>query len=330
MDHLIIKYLSKEISLEERHQLSKWLEEDELNPKILEKYELYWTMSQHDFTSPKNEVLAKIESEIEQLEKKTSKTGKISLDRPIISYLKYAAVLIIVFFLSFLTHRYTTTESETPAISYVEKVSPPGKKITTLLPDGTTVKLNSGSKIIIPSHFSGKKREVVLFGEAFFDVKRDEEKPFVIKTADLEVEVLGTSFDVKAYSDGTTQQVAVRSGSVRVTSSTPNQVVHLRQNEMIRLSAGGKLSKSTDLDKDMVFGWMEQKLVFKDNSLMEVFKTIEKWYGIEIKVREASLSDKQYTAVFENNPSLDHVMGSISHVYKFKYELNEKILIIEK
>ena len=205
--------LSKEISLEERHQLSKWLEEDELNPKILEKYELYWTMSQHDFTSPKNEVLAKIESEIEQLEKKTSKTGKISLDRPIISYLKYAAVLIIVFFLSFLTHRYTTTESETPAISYVEKVSPPGKKITTLLPDGTTVKLNSGSKIIIPSHFSGKKREVVLFGEAFFDVKRDEEKPFVIKTADLEVEVLGTSFDVKAYSDGTTQQVAVRSGS---------------------------------------------------------------------------------------------------------------------
>ncbi len=85
-----------------------------------------------------------------------------------------------------------------PEIALIEKVSLPGQKITTILPDGTHVKLNADSKIIVPSRFSGDRREVTLIGEAFFDVARDESKPFLINTENMKVEVLGTSFNVSA------------------------------------------------------------------------------------------------------------------------------------
>ncbi|MBV6640554.1 MAG: FecR family protein [Cyclobacteriaceae bacterium] len=325
MDHLIIKYLSKEISLEERHQLSKWLEEDELNSRVLEKYKLYWEMSQKDFSGPRSEVLDRIEQEINREDIRESSVKSSSVFLP--NLLKYAAVLALIFAVTFLLNQFETEDQVQPSISYLEKVSPAGQKLSTVLPDGTTVKLNSGSKVIYPSQFMGDKREVILFGEAYFDVKRDEGKPFVIQTADMSVHVLGTSFSVRAFSDGSDQFVAVRSGLVRVVNSSNSDSIQLSKNLMTRLSAKNEFTDAKGFDENTIFGWMDQKLVFSDHTSREVFVAIEKWFGVEIQNQELVKSGKTYTAIFEN-PTLNEVMGSLSHMYQFNYEIDQKTIAI--
>lgn len=332
MDHLIIKYLSKEISLEESHQLSKWLDEDEMNAKTLEKFQLYWDMSQQDFSKKREEVLSQIESEIKLLELQDPADIPEKPNR-FINYLKYAAVLALVFLSAFLMNQFNTlfdtTENVLPAISYIEKISVAGQKITTTLPDGTSVKLNSGSKIIFPSRFIGDKRQVVLFGEAFFDVIRDESKPFVIKTANMSVHVLGTSFVVKTFSGGSDQFVAVKTGEVKVVNTATSDSVQLTQNLMAHLSERNEFSKISSIDENAVFGWMDQKLVFKDQTIAEVFEATEKWFGVEITNSHLIESKKSYTAMFDN-PTIKEVMGSLSHMYQFKYEIDDKMILIEK
>lgn len=332
MDHLIIKYLTNEISLEERHQLSKWLEEDEMHPEILEKFQLYWEMSQQDFGSERKEVLNHIESEIGLLEQQEPPSANAHKPNRFFSFFKYAAVLALVFVTIYLVYEQNKSQEQplpAPTISYEEKISNPGQKITTTLPDGTTVKLNSGSKIIVPSHFVGEKREVVLFGEAFFDVTRDESKPFIIKTADMSIKVLGTSFGVKANADRSAQFVAVKSGKVKVINTSNSDSVELTQNLMAFLSDEGKFSEIDEIDESVVFGWVDQKMVFKDNSLPEVFKSVEKWFGVKINNTTIIDSKKPYTATFDN-PTLPEVMGSLAYIYQFKYEIENKIISIQK
>ena len=207
----------------------------------------------------------------------------------------------------------------------------PGQKKTTVLPDGTIVKLNSDSKLIFPTQFVGDKREVVLLGQAFFDVERDETKPFIIKTSDLEVEVLGTSFDVKAYPKESFQHVAVKSGKVKVRSSKSEESVLLIANEASFQHLNGGIQKLDSFDEEVFFGWFDKKIVFKDNNINEVFSTVERWFGVTIKYpRNQELNNKTYTAKFEN-PTLDQVLGSIAHVYKFQYETNSNVIsIVEK
>lgn len=335
MENLIVKYLLNDLSLEERHQLNKWLDENEVNAKILEKFELYWSLRQNNYDSERHDVLSRIQSEIAQLDPKERSAAtpiNSGIKTPSIkTYLKYAAAILVVIATGLLVFDgVKKQELQQEEITYVERVSLPSQKITTFLPDGTKVKLNSGSKIIVPSHFAHNKREVVLFGQAFFDVVRDEKRPFIVKTANLEVEVLGTSFDVKVYADDEKQHVAVRSGKVRVLNSNSGQEVNLVKNEMVEAHGSKTFTKLEEIDSELVFGWIEQKLVFQDNSLEEVLKSIEKWYGVEISSVGRLDSNKLYTARFDN-PSLKQLMGSISHVYQFDYEIEQNnILITQK
>lgn len=328
MDHLIIKYLSNQISLQEQHQLSKWLEEDEKHAKTLEKFQLYWEMSRQDLSEKRREVLNRIESEIALEELADQSKVPTGFGNRYLTYLKYAAVLAVVFLSALLVNNIEPPTEFVPSISYIEKVSAAGQKMTIRLPDGSSVKLNSESKLIFPSQFTGGKREVVLFGEAFFDVTRDESSPFLIKTADMSVQVLGTSFVVRAFSGGSNQFVAVKTGEVKVINSATSDSVQLTQNLIAHLSKRTGFSEVSSVDEHLVFGWIDQKLVFKDHTITEVFDTIEKWYGVEVNNAESINSDKSFTALFEN-PTLKEVMGSLSHMYQFKYETNDNVITIE-
>ncbi len=330
MDHLIIKYLTNQISLEERHQLSKWLEENELNARILEKFELYWNITQHDFSEKRTEVLNHIQSELALRKLDENQIIPETKSRSW-HYLRYAAVLTLAVLSGIILHFSTTRENlqEVASISSIEKVCVAGQKITTTLPDGTLVKLNSDSKLIYPSEFTGDKREVVLFGEAFFDVIRNEDQPFIIKTSDMSIQVLGTSFCVKAFVDNTDQYVAVRTGKVNVISTSTQDTVQLIQNFMASLSQNHEFFIINGFDENIVFGWMDQKLVFTDYTSQEVFTAIERWFGVEVINPKQIESSKTYTATFVN-PTIEEVMGSVSHIYQFDYIKEENNITISK
>ncbi|MEQ8925406.1 MAG: FecR domain-containing protein [Fulvivirga sp.] len=249
--------------------------------------------------------------------------------------IKIAAVLIVLLSVSFIlshlldysTDRIPHSQIDNPVI----KRTSAGEKLNIQLSDGTRIKLNGRSAITYDQASFQKQRHVILEGEAFFEVARMEENPFTVEIKDgIEVTVLGTSFivDVSGSDEGI---VAVKSGKVSVRSAHNDQTVVLSQNELARYSEFQPLSKDVITNGDIYFGWVENRLVLKDASFHQVLVTIKRWYGYEI---EASLDYSKfdnYTAVL-TNPTLKELMESLSHIYKFKYNIDEqsKKIVIRK
>lgn len=319
MDLLITKKVSgRRLSEREEKVLETWLESDIENRKQF--FQLKLIYNQGDPTTLANykeEVWNKLNESPVQLDKEVI---------TIHTFLRWAAVILLVSSLLFIF--YDRSSDKGLAVNYIEKVSLPGQKITTLLPDGTQVKLNSASKLIVPEKFSGKERRVKLVGEAFFEVARNKSKPFIIETTNFQVKVLGTSFNVKAYDDGSVNQVAVKTGKVSVEAPSGN-AMELAPDQMVEVSKDDLSTAITGFDASYIFGWTDHELVFKENRINEVFLEIEKWFDVEITSKHLVKSNELFTGAFEN-ATINEVMLSVSKAFKFKYKIEQnKVRIIE-
>lgn len=243
-----------------------------------------------------------------------------------------AAMLILVTGLSFFFYSSAVLSEEQTTLeeSKVVKFNPKGRKSTITLSDRTRVELNAQSKIEYIDNFSPNKREVTLTGEAFFDVQRDENRPFIINVNGVTVKVLGTSFNIKGYPGDNFIQVAVASGHVEVYDISNNNYVDLRVDEVADYSyASGNFHKGQITDKDLIFGWKEQKLVFRDQDLYSIAEVLSRWYGVEVQLEGIDKLNKKVTGVYEN-ASLREVLIGLRHNYKFEFELNGKTVRIYK
>lgn len=329
MDQLLLKYLRGELTLEERHQLNKWLEDDLAREEMLKAFEMYWQNSQHDFSKDRIEVLDEIKSRIKARDSKA-----ITKQSLFIRYLKYAAVLLLISSLSILGYSLLDNQQdqEEATIRQVEKTSLAGQNIDLTLPDGSSVKLNAESKLIVPEVFRGETREVELIGEAFFDIEPDPQHPFIIHMKGMSVKVIGTSFNVKAYEDEASQVVAVKSGEVKVTSIITGAEVQLVSHELSILSVtDGNLVKREIEDEDLLFGWVDKKIIFKDQDVLKVFDQLERWYGVQFKIKKSVSQKKLYTA-YHDNPTLEEVLRSLSFVYEFEFEFekdDKRVIVIK-
>ncbi|MAX24027.1 MAG: hypothetical protein CMJ19_05930 [Phycisphaeraceae bacterium] len=319
ISEVVVKYLKSDMTLEEQHKLSLWLDQHHKNHEILRNIENYWKYYGGDNVSAKKEVEDRI---FERLQLKEPPKTRTVLLNP---WLKVAAMLVVALAAIFSIYKLSFTDTpEAVQTVLLEKVALPGQKITTVLPDGTKVKLNSGSKLIVPEKFDSDKREIKLTGEAFFDVTRDPSRPFIIHTEKLDVEVLGTSFNVRAFS-AFESLVAVKTGRVKV-KSQGNESVELVPDQMVSMMEDGHISEVMAVN-DQVFGWVDKELIFRNNQISEVIHTIENWYGVTIDINKNNLSDKPYTARFVD-PALPEVMTSLSELYEFKYLIDDGKVII--
>lgn len=324
VDQLIYKYLKGNINLEEQHELSKWMAGDSKNREVLKRLEIYW--NEYD-SNLKEEELAVRRMILSRMAADTNRPAKGN--RSITKYLlRVAAIVVLSLSIGLVLSQYMKKEEQPPEITWVEKESKPGQKITTILPDGTRVKLNTDSKLISPTSFTGDFRKVILKGEAFFEVTRNESKPFIIETENMEIMVLGTSFIVSAYENETINSVSVKSGKVEVKGTYAMAPIQLTQNEATFYQGEAEMKKSEIIKPDYVFGWIDQKLLFDNHSIEEVLDRISRWYGVEIDLKKRLEQQKRYTASFEN-PTLKQVMDILAFVYDFDYEINGNELIIK-
>ena len=168
-------------------------------------------------------------------------------------------------------------------VSTIIKQTIPGQKSTITLRDGSIVYLNSGSVIRYKSDFNDSLRIIELDGQAYFEVFRDETRPFVVKCRNLTVQALGTSFDVYGYKD-TPIQVSLVSGSVRL--SLPNIKVDkehvLNPGEYSIINNEDEIIEKGKFDPDEVLAWKEGRLIFKDATIDEIIPKLELWYGVNI------------------------------------------------
>ena len=329
IEEIILQNTTRPLTQDEREKLRSWLRESPKNKKAYAQLRVMLANRGLQITdNGKEEVWDLLNkrirqpSELHQKDKPTFTTW---------SWVKYAAIVLLSIGLGVLGQQYILKTDQTVVqkeVRMIEKMSELGEKVTTKLPDGTIVKLNSGSKLLFPSSFDSNERKVQLQGEAFFDVERNEQKPFIIQIGEMEVEVLGTSFNVKEDTESHQKTVAVKTGKVAVNNKANGEPILLDPLQMVVETQSGTLNKLPIMSEEAVFGWTDNKLVFDDNQYKTVFKEVSKWFGVEIEVGKELDEGMKYTAVFDN-PTLDEVLMSTSRIFKFNYKINENKVIIE-
>ncbi|MBX2843788.1 MAG: FecR family protein [Flammeovirgaceae bacterium] len=199
---------------------------------------------------------------------------------------------------------------------YVLRETSPGMKSTIKLSDGTTVSLNSNTKLKAPERFLQNTREVFLEGEAYFQVKKDSRRPFIIHTDDMQIKVLGTSFNVRSFLDEAKIQVALGGGKVEAHSNIVNNEaaysIILSPNEMLTYSKSiNKLNKDT-FDLDEIVGWKDDKIVFQKASFNKVVSKLQNWYGGQFIIEGRPNNETGFSSTFQGKSLLEVLQGMSS------------------
>jgi len=238
-------------------------------------------------------------------------------------FMKVAALLLLVLGVTYFFQEWgskpalvTATDGEN--VEMLTKECPSGSKITLGLKDGSMVKLNSGSKLTYPSEFADSIREVTIEGEAFFQIKEEAQRPFIVNTKGVRLKVLGTSFNVN--NQGGRNEVALVTGKLLV-SNKKGDTLQLSPSEMATLKEGDEMVK-TNFDIELVTAWEKGVLLFRNKKYKEVFNTLERWYGVEIVVEEGTALKGTYTGKYDNE-YLENVLEGIARVSGFQYEITE-------
>jgi len=199
---------------------------------------------------------------------------------------------------------------------------PPGQRINLILADNSNVWLNSNTEFCYPSSFSKKNRTVYLNGEAYFDVSKNEKKPFIVKTGQGDVRVTGTSFNVEAYSRFNSFETSLFEGGVEIYKNEV-KLAALKPNEKAVLSNNGLLvvSKIEDTDEYL---WRNGLIAFNNKQLEEILLSLEKYFDIKIQIDSKKLPKHTYTGKFRQSDGVDYALRVLQRSIRFTYERNEE------
>lgn len=192
-----------------------------------------------------------------------------------------------------------------------------------MLSDGSTVMLNVDSQLRLPTSFGQKTRVVYLRGEAYFEVAFDANRPFIIHTEGAVVQVLGTAFGVKAYPKSGAVRVVVKEGSVslKLEGAGQQSEVTLQMGQLGRVASSGGHVTTKRVDPSNYLAWTKGRLVFRNASLHEVTRRIERWYGVSVNVgKSLTLRGLRLTASLESQ-SVQHVLGVITTTLGISYRI---------
>lgn len=236
-------------------------------------------------------------------------------------------ILLVAGIIRYIYNDYHTTGGANHAQALVEYKTikaARGKKMKLTLADGSIVHLNAESELIIPIPFSDTARSIHLLGEAFLEVTKDATRPFTVTTPGTTVKVLGTVFNVRAYPGDASSMVTVQEGKVRV-SDAKGQNVLLIRNQAATHTGGQLLVQNVYADN--YTAWRENKLVFKDQPLSEIALTLQRWYNIQVLIKNKTLAAHRFTGRFDN-PTINDLLKDMSAVVQFNYSLTDKKLIM--
>lgn len=198
--------------------------------------------------------------------------------------------------------------------------TPRGGQYEAVLPDGTRVWLNAASTLTFPSKFIGGDRKVTLKGEAYFEVFKDKQHPFIVKADNQEIEVLGTHFNVNSYSDETTVNTTLLEGSIRI-----NHQLTLKPNEQSNLYKNGKIVVSKA--NENAIAWKDGNFVFEKEDIQSIMRKVERWYNVEI-VYQGERPKELYSGITKRSGNVSQILSILEETgtVKFKIEGNKIIL----
>lgn len=211
------------------------------------------------------------------------------------------------------------------ATTYNTMTTPKGRQFQLVLPDGSKVWLNAASSITYPTAFTGKERLVNVTGEAYFEVTGNAKQPFKVKVNNnTQIEVLGTSFNLKAYRDDSIINTTLLEGAVRV--STPNQLQMLKPGQQTQVKPDGKITLVKNADIDKAMAWKNGIFNFENAPLEEVMRQLERWYDIDVKY-VGDPPRREFIGKLPRDLTLLQVMETLQEM-NVKFKIEGRTLIV--
>ncbi len=211
-------------------------------------------------------------------------------------------------------------------VEYNTLVIPRGGEYELELADGTRVWLNSESKLIYPVRFSGDIREVQMEGEICFQVAKNEKQPFIVKTKDVAVKVLGTLFNMEAYSDTRGVVTTLVEGRVNVSNGQGERVVEPGQ----QVVATGDELVVTEVDAEQFISWTRGICFFNEASLEEIMEKLGRWYDMEVFFVSPSLKEAHFSLEIKRYDNIADVLGKIEKTGRVKFKVNGRTVMVEE
>ncbi|MEX2595185.1 MAG: FecR domain-containing protein [Anditalea sp.] len=336
---LIKKFFRKECTPEEAKQVLEWFSRQGVQPWQEDDQLAFWEEAEKDKHDPQfahdpKELLGLIH---QQMGQRPAVPSDMKRNRPLINLsdswaytLKVAAVLFIPFIFTWLFLHFTQTEQAIKPPSVVTIETSAGMKRTKMLPDGSKVVLNSRSTISYSTGFSESRREVILVGEAFFEVAKDSLRPFTVHSGNLSTTALGTSFNINYRPSRAITEVSLATGTVQVATKDKTsdlKATKLQPGERLNYDIKEASFNTDHFDALETLAWKEGLLYFKKAGIEQVVQRLEDWYGVEIALEgntgKVKVQDWTYTGMYENQ-SLENVLTGISYVKDFSFEMNGK------
>ena len=261
----------------------------------------------------------------ERLEKQLTIKGKIRKLNT--AWVRVAAVLLIAVCTGLFYSK--IADYKTKEIAYQVITAPKGSMKQIILPDSTTVQLNAGTSLKFPSAFISSKREVTLIsGEAFFSVKHDALKPFLVHTAQVTTQVLGTSFNIKFYKELPQIQVFVNSGKVEIHDKKRTLGMYTPSQQLTYNKQDQSFVKQL-ITNDHSLSWMRDELILDNVSLKEISVYLKNRYNVHFKYDDEKLNRQYYSVRFSNKLTINQVIDVLQLIDGRKYRLQKNIVNIE-
>jgi len=365
----ILKFLRGHLSGDEIRQFREWVQQCEANKKYFVEIKNIWTtlhLDQKDSDYTIEDEFKRITAHI-NLHQSISQRKNIDipsthnnrLNKKIL--IPIAASIILIFSLlgTIFIHKNNTSSS------YNEITTQRGEKSLVTLADGTRIWLNSQTSLRYPSNISRKKIKVILDGEAFFDVAKQKGRTFIVQASTLEIAALGTSFNVKSYSDDGLIETTLEEGKISITGKigskqlkqpvllkpnmqatfiTNSQEYHIRHTnkeeqlkekeyppiiEEIPSAVSEKLILTEEIDTKLYSSWKDGKLIFKSERFEDLAVRMERWYDVQIFIKEQELRNKKYTGIFEKE-TIEQALKALSLSMPFYYTIDQNLITIKK
>lgn len=301
--NLILRYINGHTSEEETKEVVEWIKASEKNKRSYMNIRRMNDLLIWNSDTKSNDI----------------DSFSVSKSTTFSKVFKFAVGVAAVFIALFVSHSLYTKYNQGHTDIMQVLVAPPGQRAEMVLVDGTKVWLNAGSTLRFPSQFADI-RCIELKGEAFFDVVKDAEKPFIVETDEHQVRVHGTSFNVSAY-QSSPFEVSLLQGSVSVYSKQTHQTLILKPGEKI-CDFNEKHFYKEIIPNDDAFLWKQGIISFHDESVEDIFRRLESFYDIKIINKNKQLLEKHYTGKFKMKDGIEQILKVLKYSSDFQYYYN--------
>ena len=346
-----------EASKEDVQLLEDWISSDSEHNSYFEQIRDTWNSIEVERELDEKRVKDDLKSVIDRIEVEAESNKIFKSKTRILNsswFYKAAAVFIVGFAASWFVFK-GPKSIKTGETVYNVIETPKGSSTTINLPDGSKIWLNAESKLRYPQNFTKNTRAVYLEGEAFFEVAKDKDRQFLVRTSDLIVKVFGTRFNVKSYPDENAVETTLVEGSISIQKNSMNgkvigKEIKMEPNQRIVLYKAqensaptegqakktdnvperkAKLVLSKRIDTDRFTSWKDGQLIIKSEPMIKLAVTLERRYNVKIHFEDEEIKQFRFTGTIENE-TIEQVMAAIKLAASIDYRIEEREIWISK